>query len=239
MEITSASSAHRASVIVVVSADAEWLPVKDVLRPGQVERSPYGEFFVHSVAGADVMFFHGGWGKIAAAASTEYAIARWCPEVLINLGTCGGIEGRVHRGDKLLVTRTVAYDIHEAMGDSAEAIRTYTTDVDLSWLDGTFPVDARRVALVSGDRDLVPSEVPDLVRRYAAVAADWESAAIAYVASRRHTRLLIIRAVSDVVNSRTGEAIGNLPLFHHEAARIMRSLLHDLTKLVPYVLARR
>jgi adenosylhomocysteine nucleosidase len=78
-----------------------------------------------------------------------------------------------------------------------------------------------------------------LVRRFDAVAGDWESGAIAYVASRRKTRLLIVKAVSDLVNARNGDAIGALGRYQKEAAKIMRSLLDDLTRLVPYVLARR
>jgi adenosylhomocysteine nucleosidase len=225
----------RRPLLVVISANAEWAPIKDVLKPLHLEQSPYGDCFTYPVADEQVVFFHGGWGKIAAAASTEYAISRWHPEVLINLGTCGGIEGRAQRGEKLLVTRTITYDIREAMGDSAEAIRAYTTDIDLTWLDGSFPLQVRRVPLVSGDRDLVPSDVPELIRRFDAVAGDWESSAIAYVASRRNARLLIVRAVSDLVNAQGGDAIGNLTLFQNEAARIMRSLLDDLAKLVPYI----
>jgi adenosylhomocysteine nucleosidase len=169
----------RFRVVVLVSANAEWAPVKEALRPERLERSPYGECFVHAVGDEPVLFLHGGWGKISAAASTDYAISRWQPDVLINIGTCGGIEGRAQRGETILVTRTLAYDIYEAMGDSAEAIRAYTTDVDLSWLDASFPLSVRRVSMVSGDRDLVPSEVPGLVERFGAVAGDWESAAIA------------------------------------------------------------
>lgn len=228
----------RRPVVVVISANAEWAPIKEVLKPLLLERSPYGEAFTHSIADEQVVFFHGGWGKIAAAASTDYAISRWQPEVLINMGTCGGIEGRAHRGEKLLVTRTITYDIHEAIGDSTEAICAYTTDIDLTWLDGSFPIQVRPVPLVSGDRDLVPADVPDLIRRFAAVAGDWESSAIAYVASRRNTRLLIVRAVSDLVSTQGGEATGNLPLFQNEAARLMRSLLDDLAKLVPYIRTR-
>ncbi len=235
---TSSDAHHRTRVVVLVSANAEWNPVKEALKPERLDRSPYGEFFTHAVENEPVLFLHGGWGKISAAASTDYAISRWQPDVLINLGTCGGIEGRVQRGDKLLVTRTVAYDIHEAMGDPAEAIRAYTTDIDLSWLDNSFPITLRQVSLVSGDRDLVPSEVADVIRRFDAVAADWESAAIAYVASRRNTRLLTVRAVSDLVNTERGDAMGALPVFEREAAKIMRLLLDDLAMLIPYVLAR-
>jgi adenosylhomocysteine nucleosidase len=224
-----------AAIVVIVSADAEWTPTKDVLSPSSVERTPYGECFTQSIAGHHVVFIHGGWGKIAAAASAEYAISRWQPDVLINLGTCGGIEGRVERGETLLVTRAIAYDIYEAIGDAVDAIHAYTTEIDLSWLDGDFPIAARRAPIVSGDRDLAPADVPDLIRRFDAVAADWESAAIAYVARRRRTRVLIIRTVSDLTNNEHGEVIGALPRYQDEAAKIMRSLLDRCSELVPYV----
>lgn len=229
---------EHARIVVLISANAEWVPVKAVLKPDRVKRSPYGEFFTHTVASEPIVFFHGGWGKIAAAASTEYAITRWRPRLLVNLGTCGGIEGQIRRGDKLLVTRALTYDIHEAIGDSVEAIREYTTDIDLDWIGDTFPVNVRRAHLVSADRDLVPSEIPDLVRRYSAVAADWESSAIAHVAKRRHVRLLILRAVSDLVGCEGGEAIGNADLFHERAMNVMVGLLDDLTTLIPDLLPR-
>ena len=57
----------------------------------------------------------GGWGKVAAAASAEYAVARWHPRYLVNLGTCGGITGRIDRFAIVLVNRTIIYDIYEAM----------------------------------------------------------------------------------------------------------------------------
>jgi hypothetical protein len=56
------------------------------------------------------------------------------------------LQGRAERGEKLLVTRTITYDIHEAIGDSAEAIRAYSADIDLTWLAarGETPREAAR-----------------------------------------------------------------------------------------------
>jgi adenosylhomocysteine nucleosidase len=226
-------------VVVVISANAEWKPVKEALQPARVERSPYGEFFTHAIAGEPVLFLHGGWGKIDAAASAEYAISRWRPQLLINLGTCGGLQGRMQRLERLLVSRTVVYDIKEAMGDSAEAIAAYSTAIDLGWIGDAFPLRHRRAAMYSADRDLVPSAVSDLTRRFPdVVAADWESASIARVANRRQTRVLILRAASDLVSETHGEAAGNLSLFHTNAATSMRLLLDDLRAIVPYVVPR-
>jgi adenosylhomocysteine nucleosidase len=229
----------RIRIAVVISANAEWKPVKEALAPARVERSPYGEFFTHTIAGEPVLFVHGGWGKIDAAASAEYVIGHWRPQLLINLGTCGGVEGRMQRLERLLVNRTVVYDIHEAMGDSSEAIADYATDIDLGWLDDRFPLRHRRAAMYSADRDLVPAGLTELTRRFPeVVAADWESASIARVAARRRTRVLILRAASDLVSQKHGEAAGNLTLFQSNAATSMRLLLDDLRAIVPYVVPR-
>jgi adenosylhomocysteine nucleosidase len=218
-------------IVVLVSANAEWAPVVETLHPDALGTTPYGATFEYGVAGERLQFVHGGWGKTSAAASTEYAIATWRPHLVINIGTCGGIDGRIARGETIVVTRTIPYDIEEAMGDAAEAVHARTTELDVQWLAGVLPT-ARRTHLVSGDRDLRPIDLEDLVRRYDAVAADWESAAIAYVASRRETPLAIVRAVSDLVSSSGGEAIGDLPQFQDAAASVMRRLLDELPAII-------
>jgi adenosylhomocysteine nucleosidase len=171
------------------------------------------------------LFFQGGWGKIAAAASTQYVIDRWRPELLVNLGTCGGFEGRIERGEILLVEKTVVYDISEQMGDAQQAIDHYTTNIDLSWLGEPYPLAVRRSHLVSGDRDLLAEDIPFLTARYQAVAGDWESAAIAWTARRNHTPLLILRGVTDLVGSSGSEAYGNLALFEAAAEEILHNLI--------------
>ncbi len=174
------------------------------------------------------MFFQGGWGKIAAAASTQYVIDRWRPRLLVNLGTCGGFEGRIERGTILLVEKTIVYDITEQMGDAQGAIDHYTTDIDLSWLRQPYPLAVRRSLLVSGDRDLLVEDVPRLAARYGAVAGDWESGAIAWAAARSHTPLLILRGVTDLVGASGGEAYGDLALFEQAAEEVLARLVQSL-----------
>jgi adenosylhomocysteine nucleosidase len=82
------------------------------------------------------LFFHEGWGKVAAAGSTQYVIDQFKPTIPINLGTCGGFEGEIERAEVVRADKTIIYDIL----DSKEAIADYTTSIDLSWLGKTFPV---------------------------------------------------------------------------------------------------
>ena len=125
--------------------------------------------------------------------------------------------------------RTLVYDIVEMMGDSQEAIDHYTTTLDLSFIRGELPGGARRGLLISADRDLAPAEIPQLVKRYDAVAVDWETAAIAYVTRRNGVRLVALRGVSDLVSQQAGgEAYGNIGVFESGTARVMQGLLQQL-----------
>ncbi len=220
-------------VIVIVSSHFEWEAAKTCLPPVEPQTSPYGEWFGLAIDMAGrtepVVFMHGGWGKIAAAASAQYAIDRWSPELLVNLGTCGGFEGEIERGEIILAERTIVYDIIDQMIPQAEAIAHYTTDIDLSWLGENYPQEVRRTLLVSGDRDILPGDIPRLKAEFGAAAADWESGAIAYVAACNNTRCLILRGVSDLVGSGGGEAYeGNLHVFIDGAAAIMSRLIDAL-----------
>jgi len=84
---------------ILVSANAEWAAVKSAFPDAAADHSPYGEYFFQQVGHERVLFFHGGFAKVAAAASTQYVIDHFRPACLINIGTCGGVEGRIGRFD--------------------------------------------------------------------------------------------------------------------------------------------
>ena len=210
---------------VLVSADAEWQVVNPLFPDVVIQTSPYGEFFLTEIRGESVLFFQGGWGKIAAAASTQYVIDHFHSARLINIGTCGGVEGRIRCFDTVVVEKVVVYDIAEAMGDSQQAIAAYATSLALPV---RFPVPAVKVTMYSADRDLTATGLRELDAQHQVVVADWESGAIAWVASRNATPVLILRGVTDLVNRDHAEAHGNLLLFETNAAKVIRNLVRDL-----------
>ena len=59
---------------------------------------------------------------------------------------------------------------------------------------------------------------------------DWESGAIAWVAKRNRTPLLIMRGVSDLVSLERGEAEGNGALWVENTRRVMAVLVTNLPK---------
>ncbi len=219
----------RNSVVVLISANAEWGPVKEYFQPSHIETNPYGEYFLEEIYQRSIIFQYGGWGKIAAAASTEMAINRWNPEMIINIGTCGGFSGQIERGAILMPDRTLAYDIIEQMGNPQEAIDAYSTRLDHSWLKQPYPLPVQSGILVSADRDIVPETIPGLISQYQARAGDWESASIAWVAAGKHNRrCLILRGVTDLVSPQGGEAYGGMDFFKQASRKIMDSLCGSL-----------
>lgn len=213
-------------VVVLISAIAEWNAVKPLFPSAKIKRFPFGECFDILIQDEHISFFHSGWGKIASAGSMQYVIDNYSPDLIVNLGTCGGFEGAANQGEIILVEKTYVYDIVELMGD-LDIVSYYASSLDLSWLSEPYPFPARRGLIASADSDLPPDKIPFLQER-GAIAADWESAALAWVAQRNNARLLILRGVSDMVSREGGEAYNNIEIFHERAKGIMQQLVEQL-----------
>ena len=93
--------------VVIISAIAEWVGVKPLFPDVKIESFPYGECCTANIAGCELQFFHSGWGKIASAATMQYIVDNHAPDLIVNLGTCGGFEDVVNRGDVILVEQTI------------------------------------------------------------------------------------------------------------------------------------
>ena len=213
-------------IVVLISAIAEWNAVKPLFPDAKLRKFPFGECFDILLQDEHISFFHSGWGKIASAGSMQYVIDHYAPDLIVNLGTCGGFEGVVEPGDVILVDQTYVYDIVELMGD-LDIVSYYATSLELSWLAEPYPFPVRRGMLASADSDLPPEKIP-LLKSHGAIAADWESAALAWVAGRNNARLLILRGVSDMVSEAGGEAYNNIEVFNERARGVMEQLIEQL-----------
>ena len=220
--------ADKADLCILVSAGAEWRALLPHYPGVEVERSPYGECFPAQIGDQRVWFLHGGWGKVAAAGSTQFAIDRWHPQRIINIGTCGGFKSLIARGEVILAERTLIYDIYEQMTEPDQAVARYAVDFDSSWLPELPPQPVQLGTLVSADRDIDPKDIPSLNKKYGACAADWESGAIAWVAQQNGVPCLILRAVSDLVDEEASEAYGNYPYFEEQCQWIMADFAKHL-----------
>ena len=212
--------------VIVISAVAEWNAVKRMFPAAKIKHFPFGECFDVRLDTWDLTLFHSGWGKIASAGAIQYLIDHYSPDLIVNLGTCGGFEGVVRQGETILVNQTYVYDIVELMGD-LDIATYYASSLDLGWLVEPYPYSARRGLIASADSDLPPDKI-SFLKQKGAIAADWESAALAWVAQKNNARLLILRGVSDMVSEDGGEAYNNIEVFNERAREIMQKLIKQL-----------
>jgi adenosylhomocysteine nucleosidase len=218
-------------VSVIIPAKEEWKAIEKIYPNIEYQESPYGEWFKKSINDTIVLFFLGGVGKISSAASTQYVIDRWNPELIINLGTCGGFKGEILRDTLILVEKAVIYDIWESpLTDMI--IEKYSTEIDLSWLNNEFPIPVQKVTIVSGDTNIRPQDIPFLKTEYGASVGDWESGSIAWVCNKNDVKLLILRGVSDLVGPTGGEAYEDEDFWIIAADRIMIRLLNLLPDVI-------
>lgn len=213
-------------VVVLISATAEWEGVRPLFPDAELKQSPFGDTADVTVDTWQLTLFHSGWGKIASAAMMQYVISTHAPDLIVNLGTCGGFAGLVNQGDIILVEKTFVYDIVELMGE-LDFSTAYASALDLSWLPEPYPHPIRRGTLASADSDLPPAKI-SFLKSHGAIAADWESGAFAWVARKNNARLLILRAVSDLVSEEGGEAYNNIEVFNQRAKEIMKQLFEQL-----------
>lgn len=215
-------------VPILVSANGEWDAVVSILQPSVLQQSHLGAYFTIDLAGQPCLFFHSGWGKIATAASTQFVIDQYHPELIINIGTCGGFSGFSQVGETLLVTETVIYDIFERMTDPIAALNHYSTRNDTSWIKRPLPAGTRRARIASADQDIDFKAFDLLTKTLQADGADWETGAFAWVAARNHVPWLGLRGVSDLVTPRSSETDNDVDLWHSRLDQLMRNILADL-----------
>ncbi|MEA3327517.1 MAG: 5'-methylthioadenosine/S-adenosylhomocysteine nucleosidase [Chloroflexota bacterium] len=219
---------------IIISAGTEWRAVLPHFPDAKTQPTPFGDYFTAVINGQDLSFLHSGWGKVASAGATQYAIDRWGPRLLVNLGTCGGVEGLVRLNDVILAEETVIYDIIEGMSSYQSAIERYSVRANLDWLGSSLPFQVKRLRLYSADRDIRPEDVSGILRDFGAAAADWESGAFAWISDRNQKDWLVLRSVTDLVSDHYGEALGNADLWRERTREVMGTLVSYL----PWILDR-
>lgn len=151
---------------ILISANAEWEATKPLFPDAPITPTPYGEsihlpphIFNLTPDTSHLLLIHSGWGKISSAAVMQYVIDHHVPDLIVNLGTCGGFEDCVDQGDIILVKRTFVYDILELMEED-DISPFYASDLDLRWLAEPDPYPVRRGTFRLGRQRPAPREDP-------------------------------------------------------------------------------
>ncbi len=184
-----------------------------------------------AIAGRDPRFGVDSIGTIPAALLTQRLIDRFSPRLLVNAGTAGGFErqggriGDVYLGDEVAVfhDRRIPLDGFRAMGPGHYPLHASRALADAL---------AFRLGIVStGDSlDCSPEDDAQLSALSASVK-DMEAAAIAYVCERRGVPLLLVKAITDIVDHPTETAAQFLANYGMAVTRLADALIAIVARL--------
>lgn len=158
-------------------------------------------------AGPDIFVLSGGLGKSFAAASAEYAIDAWSPNLVLDFGAAGALVEGLRAGDLVCSNSVVEHDIAPLKKQSEPIPARVLPGVPLFPSFRTIGEDEReqqgvRVCvggIAAGEENIETVEQRRaLAARFNAIAVTWETSAIARVCGFHNVPFASLRMITDV-----------------------------------------
>lgn len=176
-----------------------------------------------------------GVGKVNAACGTQYAIDKFRPDAVINIGVAGGLNGEVEVGGVYGVSRAAQFDfdLSQLNGTPVGTLDGETQPYTPLCTAGNYPLKA------VGTADRFNDDATDyllLTRGLKADIRDMECAAVAQVCAKRGVKAYAFKIISDLAGngSTTEQFKENLKLcFENERAQlenILAGVLENMAK---------
>lgn len=144
----------------------------------------------------------GAVGKVWAAASAEFLIHEWSPQLVIDFGAGGALTDSLRLGDLVLANKVIEHDVVSIFKSKLPTMRVIVPGDFAASLGECATLRGLQVesgAIASGDADIdSAARRAELHKKTGAVLATWESSAIARVAHLHEVSFLSLRVVSDV-----------------------------------------
>ncbi|MBO1032194.1 5'-methylthioadenosine/adenosylhomocysteine nucleosidase [Tessaracoccus sp. SD287] len=194
----------RVRAIIIAAMGQEIRPFCDrATNLGEVHRVGNAKMQHGQIDGVDVVLVRCGIGLVNSASATVAALHRWNPDLVISVGSAGGLQGMISRGDVVASTELTystadAVAFGYAMGQVPGMPVSFTGDADsLAMLrdqDGVVlgPIVSGDVFVSGYLLDSIMFEFPDTV------AVDMESTAVAQVCHSYDVPFISIRGISDM-----------------------------------------
>jgi adenosylhomocysteine nucleosidase len=210
---------------IIGAMQEELEPIAALLTHKNEQTRRHRSFVTGEIEGCPAVIATSGVGKVNAASAAQAMLSDFDVDVMINMGSSGGVSPAMEIGDLVIATDAIQYDvdltawglvpgevmysINIATGKS-HSQKAFSTDeklcalaaagaaqISMSPINGRLPT-VHQGRVVSGDAFLNDSPKKRWLREtFDALASDMEAAAVAHVCALNHIPLLIVRAISD------------------------------------------
>lgn len=168
-------------------------------------------FYSCKLANKDVTIVQGGIGKVNAAVSTTLLIDKYNVDLIINIGSAGGLHLSQEVGDVVVSTDVAHHDVDvtafgRKIGEVPGMPATFKANEELlikvSEILQSNDMTCHKGLIVSGDQFISRKEQVDMILKNfpEAMCAEMEAASIAQVCHVYNKDFIITRSLSDIFN---------------------------------------
>lgn len=166
------------------------------------------KYFKGTLSGKSVVVAQSGIGKVNAAYTTTMLVSHFEPKEIINIGSAGGTQVGQSVGDIVVATRLQYHDLD--IGANTKSDPRFIFDIDGSLVEGIETVlkdlnmPYHLGLIVSGDQFVTKesSSFQNIQAHFSeAIAVEMEATAVAAIAQKTETPIIVLRALSDVTHN--------------------------------------
>jgi adenosylhomocysteine nucleosidase len=190
----------------------------------------YSEWHISCINKHDIIIAECGIGKVNAASTTQKAIDRFEPELVINTGVAGGLSKNCKIGDVILGSDIEYHDVVIDNIDGCYPLReTFHSDdgfiADIEEICANLSIRHKRGLILTGDAFIATnSQKESILSRRNGDCVEMESAAIAHICFINKIKFGIIRTICDNADD---NAPVNFAAFEKENAKKCAEIILD------------
>lgn len=196
---------------IIVAMTVEREAIAELMTDMQTEVSHGQTFYKGELSGHEIVLAEGGVGKVAGAITATHMMDLYDIELMMNIGTAGGIKDYENILDVVVADRVTYHDwVEETINNR---IRGFETSQYVFTADEKYVSLAAQVMsgdkehqtfighIVSGDAFISENEQVEFITKYfpEAIACDMESTSIGHACTLYGKPFVIIRSLSDIV----------------------------------------
>ncbi len=202
------------------------------------------DYYSGNLGGQDVVIVECGVGKVNAAMCAQTLILAYQPELVINTGVAGGLDGNLHIGDIAVARDLVQHDVDttatgEPVGFVSTVDRidfpcaTWAVEKILEAVRSQADLKGALVRIASGDQFIERREDKmRIIKQFQAGACEMEGGAIAQVCWINNVDCAVIRAISDAMDGEHAMEFSQFcEMAAHNSSRVLMHFLENYEKL--------
>ena len=211
--------------------------IKSEIKNLKITHIAHVEFYEGEYQGKEIVLMLSKPGKVNAAVATAVLLSNYKVDYVINIGSCGALQGDVEIGDMIVATDTVHFDVDAthfgyALGQVPQMPATYKSDSELVALAEKISLPDYKIHFgLVGTSDSFISDAQrkkEILANFPTMqAVEMEAAAIAQTCYNFGVKFIVCRSISDKAEEGTSVTFEE---FLHIAAKNSSILTTELIK---------